>query len=87
MGRDQFFVSGRVASLGLGRTVSVEASPEEIGQEIIRVLHDPEYRKAAGDLAQTIDPSKGLATAVTLVEEMIALPGQRNSDSNLIIEF
>jgi MGT family glycosyltransferase len=75
MGRDQYFVSGRVASLGLGRTVSVEASTEEIGREVLQILRDPKYREAAGGLAKTIDRDRGLARALDLVEGIVA-PGQ-----------
>ncbi len=70
MGRDQHIVAGRVQDLGLGRTTSVDNSPEEIHSAVESVLRDEAIRKSAARLREAVDARAVAESAVTLVEAL-----------------
>ena len=65
--RDQPLNSERVAQLGAGVVVDVDASPEEIAGGIERVLAEPSFRRNAQDLASASERAGGARSAVASI--------------------
>ncbi len=70
MGRDQHIVASRVQAEGLGMTVSVDDTPEEIRAAIESVLRDEVIRKSTARFRDEIDPRASADSAVALVEAL-----------------
>ena len=70
MGRDQPGVAERVEALGLGRSLSPDASPEAIGTAVAAMLADAGQRGASRAFAATVSRFGDAARAVALVERV-----------------
>ena len=70
MGRDQPAVAERVEALGLGRSLSSEASPEAIGEAVTALLADGTQRAASRAFAATVSRFGDAARAVAIVERL-----------------
>jgi MGT family glycosyltransferase len=70
MGRDQFFNASRVAALGAGRIVALDADAESIRTAVVGVLGDPRSRDGAKRMANVIASYGGAAAAVSELERL-----------------
>ena len=73
MGRDQFFNAGRVAELGAGIVLSVDADAGVIAAAVTSVLADAALREGARQMATAIAGYGGSAAAVTELERLAAV--------------
>ena len=71
LGRDQEFNAGRVAELGAGIHLGVEASPNEIASALGELLAQPSYAEATGRTAAAIAADRPDQTAT---EALLDLP-------------
>ncbi|GHO83186.1 glycosyltransferase [Dictyobacter formicarum] len=55
MGRDQYYVAGRVASVGAGVVVDRNSTADVIGRAIREVLEHPGFRQHAEEIRRAID--------------------------------
>jgi UDP:flavonoid glycosyltransferase YjiC (YdhE family) len=70
-GRDQNDNAARVEALGLGRALSPDAAPAEIGEAVMDMLRDQAARAACRAFASRVDRFGELAHAADLVEELV----------------
>lgn len=71
MGRDQGFNAAMVERLGVGRSITVDASAEEIRAAVQAVLEDEDLRAAAERFVGVIGNYRGLDGAVDEIEQML----------------
>ncbi len=69
-GRDQNDNATRIAALGLGRALSPEAMPAEIGPAVMDMLRDPASRSACLAFSSRVERFGALARAADLVEDL-----------------
>jgi UDP:flavonoid glycosyltransferase YjiC (YdhE family) len=72
-GRDQNDNAARVQALGLGRTLSPNAAPAEIGRTITDMLGDQSLRAASQSFAASVERFGALSRAADLIEEAVHL--------------
>ena len=73
MGADQPLNAARCAALGVGLVLdAVRATPESVREAVSAVLTDPTYRQAAERLRDEIATLPGPASAVPLLERLVA---------------
>lgn len=73
MGADQPLNAARCVELGIARALDpVAATPETVREAVAAVLADPAYRRAAGRLRDEIAALPEPASAVTLLERLVA---------------
>ena len=70
MGRDQHDVSARVAAVGAGLVLDVNAPAEVILGTARRVLDDDTFRRAARDIARAMARDSGVDGAVAVVDRI-----------------
>jgi UDP:flavonoid glycosyltransferase YjiC (YdhE family) len=71
MGRDQGVNSERVVACGAGRTISRDATSEEIRSAISDVLDSPKYRQRARRMAGIIKREADGSMVVPLLEGLL----------------
>jgi UDP:flavonoid glycosyltransferase YjiC (YdhE family) len=72
LARDQPLNADRVAHLGAGVVLDSEASTEEIGRALMRVISDDGYRRAAAAVASESRAAGGARAAVDDLEEQVS---------------
>ena len=70
-GRDQNDNAARVQALGLGRALSPDASPAEIGSAVMDMLGDKALCCASRSFASRVSHFGELACAVDLIEQAV----------------
>jgi UDP:flavonoid glycosyltransferase YjiC (YdhE family) len=55
LGRDQYYVAGRVAAVGAGLVVDRNSAADVIGRALSEVLDHPSFRQHAEQLRRAID--------------------------------
>ena len=73
MGRDQHDVAARVAAIGAGVVLNIDAPGAEILRAARRVLDDDTFATAARAIAQTIAREQGIDGALTIIDGVVAL--------------
>ncbi|GAC1604429.1 MAG: hypothetical protein NVS3B21_33670 [Acidimicrobiales bacterium] len=68
MGRDQHAVSSRVAEIGAGIVVDVDAAPETILSTVRRVLGDDGFGKAAREIEAFCSHAPGVTGALAVID-------------------
>lgn len=71
LGRDQHTNAARVVHLGAGVRVGARTSAAALGAAVRKVLEQPTYREAAGQLAQRMATGQGDTDVVTLCEGLV----------------
>ncbi len=71
MGREQFMLADRVATVGAGVVVAQEAVPEAIKGAVEEVLKQPSYREQAQRISRLIGSSVDGATAASELESLL----------------
>lgn len=74
LGRDQGFVSDRVAALGAGLKVAADSEPAELRRGIMSVLADGLFRVAARRVAEVVEEAGD--GAVNVAHELEGLAGR-----------
>lgn len=74
LGRDQGFVSDRVAALGAGLKVAADSEPAELRRGIMSVLTDGQFRAAARRVAEVLEEAGD--GAVNVAHELEGLAGR-----------
>ena len=70
LGRDQPVNARRVVELGLGRSLSPDASPSELRAAVTAVLTDPTVRRKTKQLANTMRKYRGADAATEAIERL-----------------
>jgi UDP:flavonoid glycosyltransferase YjiC (YdhE family) len=70
-GRDQNDNAARVEALGLGRALSPDAAPAEIGSAVMAMLGDKALQKASRSFASGVSRFGELAHAAELIEQAV----------------
>jgi UDP:flavonoid glycosyltransferase YjiC (YdhE family) len=71
MGRDQHFDASRVEALGLGRSLSPDSPPDEIGRTVMDMIGDTALRAASRSFAARVSRFGELERGANLVEQML----------------
>lgn len=77
-GRDQNDNAARIETLGLGRALSPDATPAEIGDAVMEMLRDQASRATCQAFASRVRRFGDLARAADLVEELVRAREQQS---------